>query len=104
MEYKDDQKAVTRRELKQDLAATEASLKQDLAIVEAKFEDRFKKMDETIAHLPTKDEFFTAQEKLMTELKAIRQEQSMFVKGQDRHEKRIIRLEEHAGIGLVASF
>ncbi|MDO8505121.1 MAG: hypothetical protein Q7S48_00875 [bacterium] len=93
MEYKDEEKAVTRRELKEDIAITES-----------KFEERFKEMLAKIDHLPTKDEFFAAQDKLMLELKAIRQEQGMFLNGQDRHEKRIVRLEDHVGIGLPVSF
>ncbi len=48
---------------------------------------------EMISHLPTKEEFFSAMDKIMGELKAIREEHTILAEHSRRHDDRIHKLE-----------
>ena len=52
------------------------------------------KLDEKIKFLPTKDEFFDSMDKLMGELKTIREQQEIITGKTSDHEDRIIKLED----------
>ena len=51
-----------------------------------------------ISHLPTKDEFYTKMDKVMGELKTIREEQTLQCQHLTDHEDRIQKVEPHLGI------
>lgn len=59
--------------------------------LEEKLEQKF---NEKLSHLPTKDEFFKAMDKIMGELKTIREEQSMITYRLSNHETRITTIEQ----------
>jgi hypothetical protein len=61
---------------------------EEKAVTKEEFEERFK-------HLPTKDEFYNAEARLMKELKAIREEQAVTSHILSSHEDRISRIEVH---------
>ena len=51
-----------------------------------------------ISHLPTKDEFYGTMDKVMGELKAIREEQAVQSQHLSDHEDRIERIESRVGV------
>ena len=51
-----------------------------------------------LGHLPTKDEFYGKMDKIMGELKAIREEQTVQGHHLSKHEDRIQKIEDHVGI------
>lgn len=53
-----------------------------------------KKLDERLEYLPTKDEFYESQDELMTEVKAIRENQDVQSKQTSRNSDRIEKLEK----------
>lgn len=53
---------------------------------------------EEIKHLPTKDEFYGKMDEVMGELKAIREEHTVFSGQISDHEDRITLLEEKTGL------
>lgn len=71
-------------------------------LLEEKLEEKF---NERFKHLPTKEEFYNKLDELMTEVKAMREEQEVHA-GQysnisdelENHETRIKKLEKHTGI------
>ncbi len=70
----------------------EAKLEEKL---EAKLEEKLEaKLEEKLGRYPTKDEFYTAMDQLMTELKAIREEQAALTFRVSDHEERITALEK----------
>lgn len=64
-------------------------------IVEEELEKKLEqKFEEKLKFLPTKDEFYKAMDKIMGELKTIREEQSAQSYRVGNHENRIVALEE----------
>jgi len=55
-------------------------------------------LDEKLSYLPTKDEFYTKMDGVMTELKAIREEQPLQSNRLSEPEDRIEKIESHLGI------
>jgi hypothetical protein len=53
------------------------------------------KLDDKLGHLPTKDEFYGMMDKVMGELKAIREEQAVQSQHLSDHDDRIGKLESH---------
>lgn len=60
--------------------------------IDEKTKDMATKTD--ISHLPTKEEFFSAVDKIMGELEAIREEHTVLAEHSTRHEDRIHKLEK----------
>lgn len=57
------------------------------------------KLNEKLKNFPTKDEFFSRMDEIMTELKAMREEQKILThKVYEDHEGRITTLEDKLGI------
>lgn len=70
--------------------------------LETKLEEKLEqKFNEKIGLLPTKEEFFNSMDQVMTELKAIRQEQVVNTHRINDHEERIVKLEENIGFQAV---
>ena len=56
------------------------------------------KLDVKLSHLPTKNEFYTERDEVMTELKTIREEQTLQSQHLTDHDDRIEKIESHLGI------
>ncbi|OGG15763.1 hypothetical protein A3D77_07875 [Candidatus Gottesmanbacteria bacterium RIFCSPHIGHO2_02_FULL_39_11] len=55
-------------------------------------------LDDKLSHLPTKEEFYTKIDALMTDVKAMREEQAVIAGKKDKiedHEQRIEKIEQH---------
>lgn len=74
-------------------------LKAIKGLIEVTFEEKLgEKLDEKLSYLPTKDEFYTKMDGVLTELKAIREEQPLQSNRLSEHEDRIEKIESHLGI------
>lgn len=62
--------------------------------IDEKVEDGTLVSNEKLNHLPTKEEFYDQNDKLMKELKAIREEQPILSKQLSNHSDRIEKLEK----------
>ena len=64
-------------------------------LIDVTFDEKLdEKLDEKIKHLPSKDEFATANAKIMKELRTVREEQKAVTKLIRRNTKRIEKLEK----------
>jgi predicted nuclease with TOPRIM domain len=68
-------------------------------LMEVTLDERLdEKLDEKLGNLPTKDEFYGNTDKVMGELKAIREEHAVQSNKLSEHEDRIEKLEAHVGL------
>lgn len=88
--FTNQQKAINKRF--EELPEAVESLVRQVIREEAITKDEF---EEKIKHLPTKDEFYESQAKLMKEVKDMREEQSAHMGLHDRIDKRFVRIEKH---------
>ena len=56
------------------------------------------KLDEKLGYLPTKDDFYGMMDKVMGELKAIREEQAVQSQHLCDHQDRVQKIESHLGM------
>jgi hypothetical protein len=56
--------------------------------------DKVENLEESVSHLPSKDEFYEKMDEIMGELRAIREEQAVMSDRLSGHENRITKLEE----------
>lgn len=67
--------------------------------MEVVFDERLdEKLDEKLGNLPTKEEFYGNNDKVMGELKALREEHAVQSHTLSEHEDRIEKLEAHVGL------
>lgn len=79
-----------------DMALTQRDLFQIEELIDRKLDEKF---DEKFKFLPSKDEFFNAMDKVMGELKAIRENNTILTHQVSDHEERIDKIEGVVGIG-----
>lgn len=101
--------AVAKLTTKNELGAVEKRLNEKIdgvertvkAVTRLDIDERTKELEEKINLLPTKNEFFTEMDKLMKELKDMREEQTVGGYQLKDHGDRIDILEQKIGIAII---
>ena len=76
----------------------DADLKAIKGLIEVTIEEKELVTKEDISHLPTKDEFYGKMDEVVSELKAVREEQSVLSHQVSDHADRLEKVENHLGV------
>lgn len=79
---------------------TDETLNKIRMLMETVVEQKIEPLREQISHLPTKEEFFSSQDKVIKELKTVREEQTALTYRSKIHDTQIRTIATHLNLSL----